>query len=97
MSRFIHRDAESDLAAASRYYWTEAGKAVAGRFLNEFERVASLIEANPGFGTVTGDGRRVYPLRGFPYSLIYREVEGGIRILVVRHQSRAPGYGQGRT
>ena len=97
MTRPIHRDAEGDLAAASRYHLVEAGKAVAGRFLNELDRVARLIEAHPGLGIATSDGRRACPLRGFPYSLICREVEGGIQILIIRHQSRTPAYGQGPT
>ena len=54
-------------------------------------------EANPGFGTPTTTGRRVYPLRGFPYSVIYRLVGGDLRVLVVRHQSRDPKFGGERT
>jgi plasmid stabilization system protein ParE len=58
--------------------------------------VAALLEANPGMGTPTDEGRRMYPLVGFPYSIIYREYAGEIRILVVRHQSRDPDHGQNR-
>ena len=97
MNPSIHRDAERDLGDAARYYKTEAGAAVANRFLDEFERVADLLEANPGFGTPTTTGRRVYPLRGFPYSVIYRLVGGDLRVLVVRHQSRDPKFGGERT
>lgn len=97
MTRSIHRSAENDLAGAFRYYKAEAGVGIAGRFLNEFERVARLLESNPGFGTPASDGRRWFPLKGFPYSVIYRETGSGIRILVVRHQSRDPSTGEGRT
>ena len=90
MTRSVHRLAESDFADAFRYYKSEAGAGVAGRFLMEFERVARLLESNPGFGTPTNAGRRWFPLRGYPYSVIYRETDTGIRILVVRHQSRDP-------
>lgn len=92
----MHRAAEDDLTAAFLYYKAEAGSAVAGRFLNEFERVVHLLEANPGFGTPTQDGRRSFPLRGFPYSLIYRTTSEGLRILVVRHQHRDPSMGKER-
>lgn len=92
----MHRAAEGDLTAAFRYYKAEAGTALAGRFLNEFERVVRMLEANPGFGTPTHDGRRSFPLRGFPYSLIYRETSEGIRILVARHQHRDPSVGEER-
>ena len=96
MKRSIHRSADNDLTDAFRYYRARAGTGVAGRFLKEFERVSRLLEANPGFGTPTSDGRRSFPLNGFPYSIIYRESSSGIRILVVRHQSRDPFFGGDR-
>ena len=96
MKRSIHREAERDLGDAARYYQAQAGSAVASRFMDEFERVAKLLEANPGYGTPTRSGRRIYPLRGFPYSPIYRLTSDEIRILVVRHQSRNPAFGSGR-
>lgn len=97
MTRSMHGAAENDLAGAFRYYKAEAGAGVAARYLNEFQRVARMLESNPGFGTPTSSGRRRFPLRGFPYSVIYRETGTGIRILVVRHQSRDPSFGEGRT
>lgn len=96
MNRSIHRFASEDLAEAVRFYKSEAGVGLARRFLNEFERVAKLIEQHPGIGTPTADGRRVHPLTDFPYSVIYRKVDVGLRILVVRHQSRDPDYGESR-
>lgn len=69
---------------------------IARRFLAEFERVATLLELHPGLGTPTADGRRVHPLSDFPYSIIYRQNDVGLRILVVRHQRRDPGYGDRR-
>lgn len=96
MSYTLHRDAERDLGTAARFYRSEAGRAVAARFLAEFERVAGLLEVNPSLGSVTGEERRWFPLHGFPYSIIYRPVSTGIRVLVVRHQNRAPDYGDER-
>lgn len=69
---------------------------MAARFLDEFERVATLLAENPRLGTPTGAERRWFPLFGFPYSVIYREVTPGVRILVVRHQHRDPEYGEKR-
>lgn len=96
MSCTLHRDAERDLGNAARFYRSEAGRAIAERLLDEFERVASLLEANPELGTLTGGQRRWFPLHGFPYPIIYRPVSTGIRVLVVRHQHRAPDYGSER-
>ena len=96
MSRSIHRFAADDLAETVRFHKKEAGTGVARRFLNEFERVAKLLEEFPGIGTPTANGRQSFPLVEFPYSVIYRADEAGIRILVVRHQSRDPEYGESR-
>ena len=96
MSYSLHRGAEQDLADAVRFYRQEAGRAVAARFLDEFERVAKLLVENSGLGTPTSEQRRWFPLHGFPYSVIYRPLDVGIRILVVRHQNREPEYGEHR-
>lgn len=96
MNRSIHRFASEDLAEAVRFYKREAGIGLARRFLAEFERVAKLLEQHPGLGTPTTDGRKAHPLADFPYSLIYRHEGSEIRILVVRHQSRDPEFGDGR-
>lgn len=88
--------AENDLEAAFRFYKKEAGNKVAVRFLTEFERVAELLDHNPGLGSPVVGDRRSFPLRTYPYSVIYRPANTGIRILVVRHQSREPSHGAGR-
>jgi plasmid stabilization system protein ParE len=92
----LHPGAEQDIADALDFYTEQAGLLVAQRFLDEFERVAKLLVTHPAFGTPTTKGRRVFPLRVFPYSVVYRKVEASIRIIVVRHQHRKPGYGGAR-
>ena len=96
MTRSIHRFAADDLVEAARRYKVEAGAGLARRFLDEFERIAKLLEEFPDIGMPTGEGRQSFPPVGFPYTLIYRCDDGGIRILVVRHQSRDPEYGESR-
>lgn len=96
MNRRLHRLAEQDLAQAVRFYKREAGTGVARRFLDEFERVGALLVRFPGIGTPAGDGRRVFPMTGFPYSVVYKHQESGLFILVVRHQSRDPDHGESR-
>jgi plasmid stabilization system protein ParE len=81
----LHRGAEADLLEAVRFYRREGGAKLANRFLDEFERIASLLIEYPGLGTPADDARRVHPLRDFPYSVIYRETgPGSVRVLVVR-------------
>lgn len=96
MTYSLHPGAEHDIANALDFYKEQAGLAVAERFLEEFERVAKLLIEYPDLGTPTTRGRRTFPLKVFPYSVVYRNLESNIRILIVRHQHRAPGYAGGR-
>lgn len=96
MTYSLHPGAEQDIADALDFYTEQAGLLVAQRFLDEFERVARLLVMHPDFGTPITKGRRVFPLRVFPYSVVYRSLEARIRIIVVRHQRKKPGYGGAR-
>lgn len=96
MTRFIHRLAAADLAEAVGFYRREGGRGLAARFLREFERVVALLDDHPGLGTPTDDGRRMFPLAGFPYSIIYAHRQSKIRVLVLRHQHRDPEFGDAR-
>ncbi len=96
MTYSLHPGAEQDVAAALDFYSEKAGQAVAERFLEEFERVAKLLREYPGLGTPTTRGRRAFPMGVFRYSVVYRSHGGRIRILIVRHQHRKPGFGAGR-
>lgn len=96
MTYSLHPGAEQDIAEALDFYTKEAGRVVAARFLDEFERVANLLAEYPGLGAPTTRGRRIFPLKVFPFSLVYRELEGEIRILIVRHQHRRPAHASHR-
>ncbi len=91
MTYTVHPAAEKDIAEASDFYKTQAGLAVARRFVAEVDRIAMLVERNPGSGALLSSGRRVFHLKLFPYSLVYRPFGDGIQVLVVRHQHRKPG------
>ena len=96
MTYSLHPGAEHDIANALDFYKEQAGLVVAERFLEEFERVAKLLVEYPDLGTPTTRGRRTFPLKVFPYSVVYRNLESSIRILIVRHQHRKPTYVGGR-
>jgi plasmid stabilization system protein ParE len=96
MTYSLHPRTEQDVADALDFYSENAGRAVADRFLEEFQRVARLLLEHPGLGTPTTRGRRAFPMGVFRYSVVYRSHEGSIRILIVRHQHRKPGFGGGR-
>lgn len=97
MKLSVHPGADHDPSDAFRFYKREAGAGVARRFLDEFERVTTLLNEFPDLGTPTGGDRRTYPLTGFPYSVIYRRADTELRVLVVRHQSRDPSHGEQRS
>jgi toxin ParE1/3/4 len=96
MNYSLHPGAEHDIAKALDFYSEQAGSVVAKHFLEEFERVAKLLVEHPSLGTPATRGRRTFPLKVFPYSIVYRDLESSILILIVRHQHRKPGYAGSR-
>lgn len=96
MTYSLSEDAQRELAEIVAYYFEHASAKVAERFLTEFARAARLIDANPGLGTATLNGRRIFPVRRFPYSLVYRANDDGARIGAIAHQNRRPGYWRSR-
>jgi plasmid stabilization system protein ParE len=92
----LSAEAERELAEAFAHYLENASAKVAERFLNEFVRAAGLVDANPGLGTPSINGRLIFPIRRFPYSLIYRPSDEGVRIGAVAHQRRRPRYWRAR-
>jgi len=93
MNITIHPGAEQDLHEAAEFYERKGSALVAGRFIDEFERLVSLLREHPQIGSLRSNGRRSLSMKVFPYSLIYRATAQEIFILVVKHISRRPGYG----
>lgn len=50
----------------------------------------------PQLGTPSYPGVRTWPLKDFPYTLVYRVQGEDITVMAVAHQSREPGYWVGR-
>ena len=96
MTYSLAAEAEREISEAFAYYLQNGSAKVAERFLTEFARAAQLIDTNPGLGTPTLNGRRIFPIRKFPYSLVYRSSDEGARIGAVAHQNRRPGYWRSR-
>lgn len=96
MTYTVHPAAERDIAEALEFYGERAGLAVASRFLDEVDRIAKLVDRNPDGGAPLTQGRRMFHLKVYPYTLVYRKLAGGIQVLVVRHQHRKPSYGMSR-
>lgn len=96
MTYSVHPAARQDIDDALDFYLEHAGPAMARRFIDEFERSLKLLVHHPGIGTPTTRGRRALPMRVFPYSIVYRSLGSVIRVIVVRHHRRRPGFGGSR-
>ncbi len=51
MTYALHPEATGELEEALAFYREQGGIELARAFLAEFERVATLLVSNPGFGT----------------------------------------------
>jgi toxin ParE1/3/4 len=93
----VHPDAERDLEDAAAWYAREGTPALAARFVREFRRVCALIQDHPDLGSKRAQGRRGFPLRHFPYTVIYSLRGDELRVLVVKHDRLRPGFGTRRS
>jgi hypothetical protein len=65
-------------------------------FKAELRRVIAATAANPNRFHPIKPGLHQANLKRFPYHFIYREVSEGIRVTLVRHHRRHPGFGMER-
>lgn len=93
----LHPAAEQDLHEAASFYEREGSPALAARFVAEFKRLAQILTEHPEIGSPRSDGRRGFSMSVFPYTLIYRATATEIKVLVVKHDSKRPGYGGTRS
>ena len=90
IARF-HRAAERELAAAMEV-GEERGTGLGDDLLDEIERVVALLCEFPDLGERLDDKRRRFPLRRFPFGIIFRVDGETLRILAVAHRRQRPGY-----
>ena len=93
----LHPAAEQDIQEAATFYEREGSPIVAARFVAEFKRLATLLLEHPEIGSPRSNGRRGFSMSVFPYTVIYRAGADEIRILVVKHDSKRPGFGGKRS
>ncbi len=93
----LHPAAEQDVQEAAAFYEREGTPTVAARFVAEFKRLATLLHEHPEIGSLRQDGRRGFSMSVFPYTVIYRANTDEIKILVVKHDSKRPGFGSRRS
>ena len=66
--------------------------AVARRLRNETLRVALLLCDTPNIGAPVAANHRRFPLRGFPFALVYRIDGDVLRVVAFAHARKRPGY-----
>lgn len=97
MKGTLHSAADQDLADAAAFYEGEGTPMLAGRFVAEFKRLATLLVEQPEIGSPRSKVRRGFSMNVFPYTVIYRVSANEIRVLVVKHDRKHPGFGGKRT
>ena len=88
--------AQAELAEAIHWYASERGVDASVKFEAAVQRALNLLVLMPELGTITFSGMRCWPLKQFPYTLVYRVQGELLTVLAVAHQSREPGYWLGR-
>ncbi len=87
----FHPEAELELIEAADFYELQV-PGLGGRFGAEVRRATDLLLAHPLIGTPVDESLRTFALNRFPFTLYYSVVSDVLRVEVVAHQSRRPGY-----
>jgi len=87
----FHPEAESELIEAAAYYELQV-PGLGERFEAEVHRATDLLLEQPEIGAPADDVLRKFALNRFPFTLYYSVTSDILRIEVVAHQSRRPGY-----
>lgn len=93
----LHPAAEQDIENAAAFYEREGTPMLAARFIAEFKRLTTLLVEHPEIGSPRLKGRRGFSMSLFPYTVIYRFRVDEIQVLVVKHDSKHPGFGGKRS
>jgi toxin ParE1/3/4 len=91
----LHPEALAEADSALLWYRERSAKA-ARAFIAEIQRALNRVVESPQRWPVAKAGWRRYPLRRFPYFVVYQEMPDYILILAVAHGRRRPGYWRAR-
>jgi plasmid stabilization system protein ParE len=91
----FHPLVQKDLNEILSYYEREASPEVADRFETEFRAALAAIKESPKHFPYYLKQRRYrrFALPTFPHLILYRETSISIRVMVLKHVKRSPGFG----
>jgi toxin ParE1/3/4 len=88
--------AEAELLAEVRYY-SSARSGLGLKFVHAVENAIKMALANPEGGLSCRKGNRRWPVKGFPFNVIYRASDIEVLVVAIVHHRRRPGYWLDRT
>jgi toxin ParE1/3/4 len=92
----VSPEADQELTDGAVYYARESDAGLGLAFIAEFERALDLLCSHPHLGAPWRNDRRRFPMRRFPYSIIYYMRSDELRVIAIAHHSRRPGFWSGR-
>jgi plasmid stabilization system protein ParE len=92
----FHPEAELELIEAAAHYELQV-PGLGERFETEVRGATEILLRHPEIGTPADSDLRRFILNRFPFTLYYSATSDVLRIEVVAHQSRRPGYWRSRT
>ena len=91
----FHPEAELELVEAAVHYELQV-PGLGQRFEAEIQRATDILLDHPDIGSPADPHLRRFILNRFPFTLYYSATSEVVRIEVVAHQSRHPGYWRSR-
>jgi hypothetical protein len=91
----FHPAAEPELAAAVALGEIR-GSGLGAELISEVQRLTELLCDVPSIGEPLDDRYRRFPLRRFPFALVYRSDGDVLYVIALSHRRQRPGYWQGR-
>lgn len=92
MDARFHRRVQSDLNEILEKYYSVSER-LGDDFFAEFRIALERVCGNPRFFHFDPSGLRRCNLERFPYHFLFDTRSGSVRVWVVRHDHRDPGFG----
>jgi hypothetical protein len=91
-----HHEARAELIEAAQFY-EERLLGLGSDFLDAVDDAVASVMSDPTRYDAVEDDIRRCPIRRFSHDLYIRATDDEVRVLVVYHYSREPGYWTGRS